>query len=124
MPALSIVCGIALIVIGALGYFLPETKSLTAWIPAAIGLLFIIFGALARKEHLLKHMMHAAALVALLAIGATVTAVPSAISALSGETVENAPAAYAKSATAILCVLFIIFAVRSFIAARRAKTAA
>lgn len=123
MPAISMLCGLVLIIIGALGYFLPETKSLTAWIPAGIGLLLILFGLIARKEHMLKHMMHASALVALLAVGATASAIPSAISALQGGEVDNAPAAYAKTATSVVCIVFVLLAVRSFIAARRAKNA-
>lgn len=118
MPNVSIVVGLILIVIGALGYFMPEESSPTALIPAGIGLLFLVFGALAKRDGMLKHMMHAAMLLSLLAIGATITAVPTALEALQGAEVERPLAAYSKSATALVCVVFLLLAIKSFVRAR------
>ena len=122
MARLAILTGAVLIMIGALGYFIPEAKSLTAWIPAAIGLLFIVFGVIGRREAMRKHMMHACVLVGLLAVGATATALPAAVRALQGEEVDRPAAAYSKSATALVCVFFLVLAIRSFIGARRARS--
>ena len=118
MPTFAILTGLVLVIIGALGYFLPETTSLTALIPAGIGVLFVIFGALANRDGLRKHMMHGAMLLSLLAIGATITAVPTAIEALQGAEVERPLAAYSKAATALVCLIFLLAAIKSFVRAR------
>ncbi len=121
MSSVAIVTGLTLICIGLAGYFLPEATSPTALIPVAIGLLFVLLGALARREDRRKHMMHAAALLAILAIAATVTAIPIALKALQGEEVERPLAAYAKAGTALVCMIFTLLAIRSFVAARAAR---
>ncbi len=70
MPTTSIVSGVLLILIGIAGYVFSiadGNTSLTALIPAAFGLLLVVFGALAKSnESLRKHLMHAAVLVGLL----------------------------------------------------------
>jgi mannose/fructose/N-acetylgalactosamine-specific phosphotransferase system component IIC len=58
--------GIVLIVLGFGGYFGSDRVSPTALIPAAFGLLLVIFGALARDEKRRKMAMHIAVTVGLL----------------------------------------------------------
>ena len=101
-------------------------KSITALIPAAFGLLLLIFGTLALKAEWLKHAMHGAATVALLAVilgGARVAMKLG--SWMSGDMTESQNRAFQMVALmSITCLIFIGFCVNSFIAARRAKTAA
>ena len=54
MPLLTILIGAALVVTGAVAYFVSDSSSLTALIPAAVGLLLVIAGLIAWKtSHIL-----------------------------------------------------------------------
>ena len=66
MPATTIALGATLIVLGLAGYVLTGAVSLTALIPAAFGLLFVLAGLLARDDRRRMHAMHAAVVLALL----------------------------------------------------------
>ena len=58
MPSVTIVYGAILTVIGLTGYFATGQASVTALIPAFLGVPVAICGLLARNERLLKHAMH------------------------------------------------------------------
>ena len=107
-----------MIVIGAAGYFYGrsvDAASPTALIPAAFGLLLVLFGALASvKDHWRKHMMHAAAGVAL--IGFILTA--GRLLMRVGQ-VSMSPAVLSQLATAMVCLIFLLAAIGSFAAARK-----
>ena len=68
MAKLTIVFGILLIILGVTGYVYTGSAHPTALIPAAAGILFIIFGALASSDNAKKRMlwMHISVTVALL----------------------------------------------------------
>ena len=123
MPTTSIICGSLLILIGIVGYIhgvMTDHKSITALIPAIFGILLVLFGAFSRmNEGLRKHLMHAAAVVALLGFLATAGRLLSKFSELT-----MSAAALSQIATALICLVFLIMAIRSFSAARRARTAA
>ncbi|MGB7210148.1 MAG: hypothetical protein WBD27_15940 [Pyrinomonadaceae bacterium] len=116
----SIICGSLLILIGLAGYFngaINDKASVTALIPAFIGVVIGLLGVLAgRKEGWRKHLMHAAVVVALLGFIATAGRLVSKISELSAS-----PAVLSQALTAIVCLAFIILAIRSFAAARRER---
>lgn len=118
MPSLSIVCGVVLILIGVFGYIngmMNDRASITALIPAFIGVLLALLGLLSQaKESLRKHLMHAAVVIALLGFIATAGRLVSRLSELTAS-----PAVVSQAATAIVCLAFVIFAIRSFAAARR-----
>lgn len=118
MPTISIICGILLIAIGAAGYIhgvSVEKASITALIPAFIGLAIGLLGILAgMKEGLRKHLMHAAVIIALLGFIATAGRLVSKMSELSASA-----AVLSQASTAIVCLAFVILAIRSFAAARR-----
>lgn len=120
MPSISIICGVLLILIGIVGYINGVTNdkaSVTALIPAFIGLVMVLLGMLARlKEGLRKHLMHAAIVVALLGFIATAGRLMMKMSELSAS-----PAVLSQAATAIVCLAFVVFAIRSFAAARRER---
>ena len=121
MPTISVICGILLIAIGVVGYIHGvgvEKASITALIPAFIGLLIGLLGILAgMKEGLRKHLMHAAVIIALLGFIATAGRLVSKMSELSASA-----AVLSQASTAIVCLAFIILAIRSFAAARRARS--
>ena len=136
MPSTAIVSGILLILLGIFGYsfsLIDGRASLTALIPAAFGLLLIIFGALAKsKENLRKHLMHAAVLVAL--AGFLIPAFRVVSQLIRNTQAVGAPpesadigatfgvislAVLSQIAMALICLVFVILCVKSFIAARR-----
>ena len=120
MPSTAIASGVILILIGIIGYvfsIVDGNTSLTALIPAAFGLLLVIFGFAARaKESLRKHLMHAAVLVALLGFIIPTARLVSQLSQL-----KISLAVLSQVAMALVCLLFVILAVKSFIDARRTQ---
>ena len=120
VSSLSLLFGALLVLTGVGGYAAYE--ALTALIPVAFGVLLGICGLVARKEHLRKHAMHAAAAVALLGFVPSVPGLLGIPALLAGQAARPA-AVVLRSLMALLCLGFLVVAVRSFIAARRARTA-
>ncbi|MBV8203231.1 MAG: hypothetical protein JOZ15_21665, partial [Acidobacteria bacterium] len=76
MAYVTIGFGLALSALGIAGYVASNGVSPTALIPLAFGLLLIVCGVLARREALLKHAMHAAAVLGLLGFLGTLRVLP------------------------------------------------
>jgi len=128
MPAITILIGLLLVLVGLGGFGYSYAKDgvahFTALIPAIIGVLILLCGALAIfKENLRKHMMHGALLVALLGFLGTVMGVVKLITLIAGGSIERPLAVVSQSLTAVLCLAFILIGVWSFIAARRSRPA-
>lgn len=121
MPLLTIIYGTLLILVGVIGYFATGSASVTALIPAFIGLPVETLGVLARNEKYRKHAMHGAAGLALLATLGTVRALTKLPTLLGGGELERPAAVISQSIVAVLSITFLILCVRSFIAARRAR---
>lgn len=120
MDKVAITIGTLLILLGIGGFAGSGFVAPTALIPAYFGVVLAILGVVvAAKPAARKHAMHAAAAIALIGVlaagGRLVMGLakgnpkPLAVASLAGMT--------------ILCVLFVILAVRSFIAARKAREA-
>lgn len=110
----ALLSGLVLALWSTISYFLSESRSFTAFIPAAFGLLIALCGAIAIKESLRKHAMHAAALVGLLGLlGGFGMGLRKVFS-------EPGLAAYSQVFLGVVCLVFLIVCIRSFIAARRA----
>lgn len=118
MPSVSIACGILLILIGVIGYaygMMDGKASLTALIPALFGLILVALGAVSRaKEHMRKHLMHAAVTIGLIGFLMTAGRLVMNLSRL----VFNA-ATLAQIAMAAVCLIFVILCIKSFVDARR-----
>jgi len=118
MPNLAIGCGIVLILIGVVGYVngvMNDKGSITALIPAFIGIVLALLGVVSNmKEGLRKHLMHGAVVIALLGFIATAGRLGSRLGELTAS-----PAVISQALTALVCLIFIILAIRSFAAARR-----
>ena len=113
----AIISGLLLIVWSTASYFISESKSFTAFIPAGFGLLIALFGAIAIKESARKHAMHGAALVGLLGLlGGFGMGVRKVLS-------EPGLAAYSQLFLGVVSLVFLIVCIRSFIAARKAREA-
>ena len=121
MTTITRAIGAVLIAVGLVAYLGTGAESVTAAAPAALGLLLLVFGVLAGREHLHQHMIHAALVVALL--GLVASAMPLAeLPALLGDgEVERPAAVLASAAMALLCLAYLVLGVRSFIAARRSR---
>lgn len=111
----------SLLVLTGLGGF-AAYGSPTALIPLGFGVALGVCGLVARNEKLRKHAMHAAAAVALLGFVPSVPGLLGIPALLAGEATRPA-AVVLRSAMALLCLVFLVAAVRSFVAARRARTA-
>ena len=119
MANTSIWFGRLLVLIGIVGYgygIYAGNASLTAFIPAAFGIVLMALGHLAvAKPDLTKHLMHAAVVIALLGFILPTGRLISKIADIS-----LSAAVVSQVAMAVVCLVFIILAVRSFIAARAA----
>ncbi len=117
MPGTAINFGRVLILIGIIGYaygFFNGSTSITAFIPAAFGIILMLLGYAARaKDNLRKHIMHVAVLVALLGFLASAGRLIMKITELS-----MSAAVISQIAMALACLLFVLLSVRSFMNAR------
>ena len=121
MSSTTLAFAFAYLLLGIGGFVLTGSTHKTALIPCVFGVLFLIFGLLARKDNLRKHVMHAAVLIALLAFLGTARSLPHLPELFNG-TAEKPAAIITQSLNAGLSLLYIILAVRSFIQARRARS--
>ena len=122
MPRITIIFSLIYIALGLGGYFLTGGVHKTALIPAVIGIVLLILGLLAGNEKLRMHVMHAALLIGLLALLGTASSLLKLPAAIDG-TALRPGAVFAQAATAVLSVVYLALGVRSFIAARRARSA-
>ena len=123
MPAVTIALGVALIVLGLAGYGLTGAVSLTALIPAAFGLVFVLAGVIARDDRWRMHAMHAAVVVGFLGFLGSFRGLLGLGKVLDGTAVRPA-AIVSQTIMAVLTLCYIVIAVRSFVQARRARRAA
>lgn len=123
MTALTRTTGAALILIGVVGYVVSGGASLTALIPAVLGVVILGLGLAASRERLHRHMIHAALAVALLGLLGSLQRALGAGTVLTGGDVERPVAALASLAVVVVCAVYVAVGVRSFIAARRSRTA-
>jgi hypothetical protein len=150
MPKWALIFGIVLVLLGLLGYFgapatPPEanrenlqapsgdrsgldpgakdapTKSVTALIPAAFGMLLVLCGTLGLIPNLRKHAMHAAAAVALLGVLAAGGRLASGIDKLL-EGDFSRTTLFLMGMT-VICGLYVYLSVQSFRQARKARQA-
>lgn len=121
MAKLTIGLGIVLTLMAVVCFALTGSSHPTALIPAGVGLLFVLFGALAISPDPKRRMlwMHIAVTVALLMFLGTVPAVIQMVRQLQGTVLPHPIAVDEKAATSLLCLIFVALCVRSFIAARR-----
>jgi hypothetical protein len=122
MPRITVIFSVIYIALGVGGYFLTGGVHKTALIPAAIGVILLVLGLLGSKEKLRMHVMHAALLIGLLALLGTASSLLKLPAAIDG-TAARPGAVFAQAATAVLSVVYLGVGVRSFIAARRARSA-
>ena len=123
MAPVTIVFGVLMILLGVIGYVATGRVHRTALIPVLPGLIWLALGVLARNERMRKHAMHAAAALSLVGFLAMARAIVNLIRWQTGGADPERPAAVISQAIlGFLFLVFLILCVRSFIAARRART--
>jgi len=122
MAKFSMVWGIILIALGLISYFGISSESITALIPAFLGIPVLILGLLALNEKYLKHAMHGIAVLMLLGFAGTVSGLLKFFRMLGGELFERPSAITIQAIMAVLCLIFLVFAIKSFIEARKKKS--
>lgn len=122
MPRIAIVFGSLLVLVGVGFYVGTGAASVTALIPAFIGLPLALLGGLATRENLRRHAMHGAAALGLLGFLGSARGLVQLPALLAGEPLARPAAVAGQSLTAVLCLVFVILCVRSFVAARRKRS--
>ena len=117
MPATTRLFGLLLIVLGLASYVTTGRTSVTALIPAFVGVVFVILALVARNPAARKHVMHAAVALALLGALGTLGRIIPAVR--DGNTTR--PAVLAQIAMTVMLLVYVALGVRSFIEARRAR---
>jgi hypothetical protein len=115
--------GAAFIALGLAGYFGTGQTSLTALIPAVLGVVLVLLGVRARDPEKRKHAMHAAAVVGLIGFLGTARSLANLGALLSGDPVERPNAVIAQVLMAVLSLIFVALCAKSFIDARRNRVA-
>jgi fucose 4-O-acetylase-like acetyltransferase len=125
MAKLTIGFGILLVLLGIVGFVETGSAHPTALIPTAIGVLFVLFGAMANTEDSKKRMlwMHISVTVALLVFLGMIPAAIDTIRLSRGVSFPHPAAVVEKGALALFSLIYVLFCVRSFISARRARLA-
>ena len=123
MAKVTLVFAALFIALGLAGYIGTGSEHPTALIPAALGVLLGIFGALSLSPDAgrRKLFMHINVTLGLLGFLGTVMGLIQWIGMLAGNAVKNPPATESKAAMALLCLVYVALCVRSFIAARKAR---
>ncbi|HOZ59421.1 MAG TPA: hypothetical protein PKY70_14660 [Nakamurella multipartita] len=122
MTTITLAAGAVLTVLGIAGYALSGAASLTALIPALVGVLLAICGVLARQEKLRRHAIHAALAVALLgALGSLMNVVK--IGQVFAGTAQRPTAIVVSTIMFLILAAYLAVGVRSFVAARRGVVA-
>ena len=123
MARTTMIFGITLVALGVVGYVATDAVSMTALIPAFFGVVLLVAGWLALNEQRRKHAMHAAAMVGVVGFLGAARGLGGLFTLLSGGEVPRPAAVVSQSLMAALMAVFVALCVKSFIDARRARTA-
>jgi len=102
--------GLVLVVLGLGGYFGTRRVSVTALIPAFIGLPILILGLVALADVAPRPAIIAATIVAVLGFCGAARGLPKLVKMLSGATIARPIAAVMQSVMAVLCLAYAAWA--------------
>jgi hypothetical protein len=108
MASVTIGFGVLLILLGLGGYFGTRRVSVTALIPAFIGLPILVLGLLAQTETAARGFTWGAAIVAVIGFLGAARGLPQLVRMLAGRPVARPIAAVMQSVMAILCAVYAI----------------
>jgi hypothetical protein len=113
MAKVTQLVGAVLVAIGVIAYVATDFASVTALLPALLGLVIAVLGVVAARAEAGRHAIHAALALALLgALGS--------LPRLGG-LADGDGAAITALLTVLVCAVYVALGVRSFVAARRAR---
>lgn len=118
MAPVTIVFGVLLIGVGLVSYTMSDPRAPTALIPAGVGVVLALLGALALVARARKHAMHVAVIVGLLGF---LAAAGRLVGGLAAGRTPTRLAGTSLALMALLTGIFVALCVRSFIAARRSR---
>jgi hypothetical protein len=122
MTRWTLVYAVALLLLGLGAYFGTGAQSVTALIPAFLGVPVFICGLVALKTGRPKVPAHIALVFALLGIIGGAMGLPQLPALLSGGEVARPTATLTQSILFFLSVAYLVLGIRSFIQARRLRT--
>ncbi|WP_224332681.1 hypothetical protein [Haloprofundus halobius] len=112
---LSIVLGIALVVLGVAAYVLSDFASITALIPVFFGLLIAILGMVGNQQTDRQRLAaYGIGLLAVLGVLGSTRGIPDILALLTGDAVESTIAAASQGTMIVIC-LVLLAAVIQFI---------
>lgn len=122
MARVTIGFGAALVVLGIIGFVGSGASSVTALIPTFFGAVFVALGVVGSAEERRALAMHVAAFLAIVGIMGSITGLVDLPDLLAGNDLDRPWAVAVQSIMAVVLVVYLVLAVRSFIAARRARS--
>lgn len=124
MVALTVTVGSLLTATGVIAWVVTSMSSITALIPAFVGVLMLLAGLIARRgEAVRRHAMHASMAIALLGALGSLMNVAKIGSLLDG-TAERPAAIVVSLIMFVALVVYLAFGIRSFVQARKAREGA
>ncbi|MFI8632350.1 hypothetical protein ACIGEP_07135 [Microbacterium sp. NPDC077663] len=123
MTVVTFIVGGILTATGVVAYAVSGAASLTALIPAAIGVLIVIAAFIARSPKAHRHAIHAALAIALLGIIGTFSNVLK-VGELFAGAAERPLAIVASIITFVVLIVYLVLGIRSFVNARLARARA
>jgi hypothetical protein len=126
LAKLTMFFGVLLLALGGSAYLLTDSMHRSQLAPAVLGLVLLLCGVLANTENSRRRMlwMHIAVTVGLLGFLGTIMGLIDGVKLALGTVFPHPVAVEEKAATSVICLVFVGLCVRSFIAARRARTVA
>ncbi len=124
MPIATIIVGSILSLLGVIGYFFSESRSLTALIPLIFGTMLELFGALSLRPEFKKHGMHGAAIIGLVGVLGSAPGALTFLKLITGTDVARPLAAKVQAAMFVTCAVFLVLCIRSFQEARARRNSA
>lgn len=104
---LSIVLGLALIILGIGAYVLSEFASVTALIPTIFGALIAILGLLGRQSGRERIALYGIGGLATLGVLGSVRGIPDVIALVRGESVASVIAAVSQGLMIVICLVLL-----------------
>lgn len=120
MAIAAIVTGAVLVLLGVGFYAGVPPHSITALIPAFLGVLIAILGVVARNEKARRHAMHGAMLFGVIGILGSLMGVSNWLKIVQGQQVARPHAALEQFLMLVVCGVFLTMCINSFVKARRA----
>jgi hypothetical protein len=121
MPKTTMWFGLALVVLGIVGFIGSGAESFTALIPTLIGLVLAGLGFAGRQEGRRALTMHIALVVALVGFLGSAMGLVDLPDLLAGEDLERPWAVAVQSVMAAVLLVYLVLAIKSFVDARKAR---